>query len=310
MKNSVPFTGLLTAGLIAVAAQSQADGHYDYQIVDYPGAPFTSLFGVNDRGDAVGSGSDGPTSFPFVYSIKKGIFTDVPVPTEFDALGLVGNSDSGVTTGSAFDADAGIEYGVILDKKGNVTAFQHPDAFSFTQGRDVNNKGLVSGFHDTEEGFLVGFIYDPKKGTFTPTNDTPTIGTIAHGSNAQGEVVGNSLFEEDPCGSDDLFVTYAWKRGADGALTYFSVNGLPTRARGISDDGTITGFVATVEGFKGFVTELGEEACQEITLPESELLAVPGAISTIPEGITNSGTVVGVAIGADSQSGFVATPTK
>jgi hypothetical protein len=316
MRVSIPCTGLIAAGLLAMAAQSQADGHYDYQVVDYPGAPFTSLFGVNDRGDAVGNGSDGVTTFPFTYSIKTGIFTDVSIPTEFDDLSLIGNSDSGVTVGSAFDADAGdsgVEYGVIIDQKGVVNAFQHPDAFTGTQGRDVNNKGLVSGFYNTEEGAFVGFIYNPKKGTFAETNNPPALTTIAHGSNSRGEVVGNSFFEEDPCGSDDIFVDYSWKRAADGSLIYFKVNGLRTRARGIGDSGMITGFLIDSDGNggsvnKGFVTELGDETCQDITIPESDLLKVPGATDTLPEGITNSGTVVGVVFTEDGQSGFVATP--
>lgn len=316
MRVSIPCTGLIAASLLAMAAQSQAEGHYDYKIVDYPGALSTSLFGVNDRGDAVGGGFDDTNTFPFIYSIKKGVFTDVPIPTEFDDLALIGNSDSGVTVGSVLDADVGefgTEYGAIVDKEGVLTTFQHPDAFSFTQARDVNNKGLISGIHDTEEGFLIGFIYDSKKGTFTETNDPPTSFTIAHGNNSQGEVVGNSFFDEDPCGSGDLFVDYSWKRAADGSLTYFTVNGLPTRARGISDNGHITGFVIEFDGEggffnRGFVTELGEEACQEITIPENDLLNVPGTVSTLPEGITNSGTVVGVVFTEDGQSGFVATP--
>ena len=43
--------------LIAGPLVAQAQG-YTYETVDYPGAPNTQVFGINDRGDAVGNGFD------------------------------------------------------------------------------------------------------------------------------------------------------------------------------------------------------------------------------------------------------------
>ena len=46
-------------GFLAVPIAAQAQTEYAYQEIDYPGAEDTQVFGVNDRGDAVGNGFAG-----------------------------------------------------------------------------------------------------------------------------------------------------------------------------------------------------------------------------------------------------------
>ena len=71
--------------------------------------------------------------------------------------------------------------------------------------------------------------------------------------------------------------SYAFVRDADGRLTLFRVNGQPSRARGITDSGVITGFLddpTTV--YKGFVTKLqGSSGYQAVSIPDSSLLVSP-----------------------------------
>lgn len=84
--------------------------------------------------------------------------------------------------------------------------------------------------------------------------------------------------------------------GCLGNVTYFDVNGGRTRARGITDSGTIAGWSVDIGGFHGFVTELDGTQCQSITIPEADLLAFPGGDvdwSFVLQGIKNSGEVVG-----------------
>lgn len=309
-------------GLLAIATASQAQGSYDYETIDYPGTANTSVFGVNDRGQAAGNGSDA-LSFPFVYDTKKGVFTDVASVAGFDETSVLGISDSGTLVGSVVSDDTLIESGVIIDKKGSATVIDHPEAISITQFRGINNKGLVTGLRDADSPIgtvLQGIIYDPKADAFTDI--VPSLATIAQGISANGHVVGSAVFLpgdpdfEDPCpglGDPAAFTKrYGWLRTPDGAVTYFSVNGLRTSARGITDSGSVAGWVLddpVTLAARGFVTELDGSQCQAITIADEDLLAFPDAPTTFVQGIKNSGEVVGSYTDGDGFShGYIARP--
>jgi len=176
--------------------------------------------------------------------------------------------------------------------------------------------GLVSGIRDRGDagildGTLVGFIYDSRTGTFTDI-DNGAATTIVHGINSKGEVVGNSFFfkEDDPCESGIDFLGYGWWRSMDGTITYFQVNGQSTRARGINDAGSIVGFFTDLNDgkLKGFNVKLDGSPCQSITVADSDLLAIPGFDDILPEGITNTGVIVGAVQDVANTHGFIATP--
>jgi hypothetical protein len=303
-------TAVLAAGLLAGPMLVQAQ--YDFEISDYPGADFTQVFGISDRGDVVGTAVD-LDSIPFVYDSKKGTFTDVAPIAEYDDTSVLGISDSGVLVGSVTVDD--LVSGLIIHQDGSATVFVHPDAVSFTQARGVNSEGLVTGYRDSADNQFVpenGFIYDPETGTFTDI--VPSLFTIAQGINSRGDVVGHATFDgnfgaPDPCGSSDPFLRRGWLRTPDGTVTYFDVNGGSTSARGITDSGTIAGFVTDTATF-GFVVELDGSQCQSILIADDDLLAFPGVgdTFTFPGGIKNSGEVVGSYDDDDGTHGFIATP--
>jgi len=282
----------------------------DTQLIDHPGATDTQVFGINDRGDVVGNGFAVPAGLPFVYDSKKGAFTDVAPAAGFADTAVLGIDDAGNMVGSVFDSDDLTTSGFIRSKQGAYTFFQHPDAFSSTNPRAVNNKGLVSGFSDRADGSAVGFIYDPKTETFTDIDNGLSLFTIAHGINSKGEVVGNSFYDvgDDPCGIG-AFVNLGWLRSADGTVTYFQINGESTRARGINDSGSIVGFVDDSGLIKGFNVQLDGSQCQSITIDAGDLLQVMGFELTSPEGISNSGDIVGSANDFGGPvHGFIVTP--
>jgi hypothetical protein len=304
---------LLAAGALTASTAVQAQG-YVYETVDSPSAPSTQVFGINDRGDAVGNGFDGFFGYPFVYDTKSGTLTDVANVAGYDGTSILAIADNGTLGGSVFDGISGIESGLILDKRGNATVIGHPDAVGFTQVRGLNNSGLAVGFRDDADPLIfgVGFIFDPKNGSFIDL--IPSLQTIAQGINSRGDVVGSSVFlpGEDPCDTGFPETTrYGWLRTTDGNITYFSVNGLRTSARGISDSGTIVGFTTDIftGETKGFVAELDGTQCQDITIADEDLLAFPGSTTTYGQGISNSGTVVGSYLDEFGDlHGFIATP--
>jgi hypothetical protein len=299
------FAAAMLAGPIAAQAQ------YDYQEIDYPGAPDTQVFGVNDLGSVVGNGHSDPDTFPFVYSSTKGTFTDVAPLASYSSTVVLGTNNRGDMVGSVVSLDGLTRSGFIRDNNGNFTVFSHPDAVSFTNPRGVNNKGLVTGYRVDASGDYFGFIYDSKNGTFTDI--VPSIFTLAHGITSRGDVVGSAIFlnADDPCPpSAGATVRYGWLRTVNGAVTYFDVNGRRTSARGITDSGTIAGFVTDIGTLnaKGFVVDLDGSQCQSITIADGDLLAPPGAELTFLQGIKKSGEVVGWYSDGTNNHGFVATP--
>lgn len=313
MKMKIQLSLIFAAGILAGPLLAHAQAGYDYQTIDQPGATFTEVLGINNRGDVVGNGVIFPNTFPFVYEARTGTLTGVAPVAGYVDTAVVGISDNGVLVGSIFDGS--VENGLIIDQNGASTVFDHPDAVAFTQARGVNNKGLVSGFYfSSTASTLVGFIYDPKTDSFTDIGDPSSLQTIAHGINSRGEVVGDSFFfnEDDPCpGSNDIVVRRAWLRKKDGSISYFQVNGLHTAARGINDAGSIVGFVnpAFSPPIKGFVVELDDSPCQSIAIADSDLLEFPEFDFLFPEGITNSGVIVGI-VNDGNDHGFIATPAK
>ena len=321
MKKKNHLLAVLTVGLLVAPMLVQAQGAYDYESFNIPGSTFDQVFGINNRGDAVGNGFIAPDGFPYVYDTKKGMFTPVTPVAGFDDTAVLGISDKGVLVGSVtiFGANSPFDdevSGLIIDQTGASTVFEHPDAVLFTQARGVNNKGLVTGFRDDPNDLFAqenGFIYDPKTGTFTDI--VPSIFTIAQGINSRGDVVGSAIFNDafgapDPCGSSNTFVRHGWLRTTDGSVTYFSVNGGATSARGITDSGTIAGFVDDPGSglLKGFVVELDGSQCQSFTIADADLLHFPGSSLTFVGGIKNSGEVVGGYQDGTTSLGYIARP--
>ena len=303
------FATAMLAGPIAAQAQ------YDYQQIDYTGATNTQVFGVNNRGSVVGNGITDPDTFPFVYGLKKGTLIDVAPLAGYSSTRVLGINNRGDMVGSVVSLDGLTISGFIRDNNGNFTVFDHPDAVYLTQARAVNNDGLVTGYRDSPDDQIWpenGFIYDSETGTFTDI--VPSLFTIAQGITASGDVVGSAIFfkADDPCppSADETTVRYGWLRSADGAVIYFDVNGRRTSARGITNSGTIAGFVSDIGtvNAKGFVVDLDGSQCQSITIAEGDLFAPPGAEMTFLQGIKPSGAVVGWYDDGTYIHGFVATP--
>ena len=314
MKNKYQLFVAVVSGALALPLTAQAQVTYEYEQVDFPGASATQVFGINQPGVVAGTGFTLPESFPFIYDIQEGSFADVDAVAGSAATSVFGINNRGAVVGSVFDS-SGMTRGFIRDHTGVETVFAHPDATFFTQARGINSRGLVTGFRDS--GFFsVGFIYDPASATFTDI--VPSLFTIAQGINARGDVVGSAQFspEQDPCESPGASGRYGWLRTQQNAVSYFTVNGMPTSARGVDDSGTVAGFftkTATDETETderlGFVTVLSGTPCQDITINEEDLLVFPGAKETFPQGITNSGVIAGQFTDQDDVShGFIARP--
>ena len=287
-------------------------GGYQYQIIDYPGAPQTEIFGINNKGVAVGNGFgfSNVTSIAFHYDYRKKQFTVVPAAPGYSETDVLGINNSGVMVGGVVSPDGTTTSAFIRGEDGGTfTVFRQP-GWDNSQARGINDAGLVCGFSSSADGSsLVGFIYDPRNNAFTSVLPSPL--TIVSGINNRGQIAGSVYLFGDAAYPGSPEGIYAFVRNADGRVTFFRVNGVPSRARGISDSGVITGFLNDpTTTYKGFVTTLqGSSTYEAVSIPDASLLANPLGGITYAQGIVNNSVVSGTAVDtAGIWHGFIATP--
>ena len=276
------------AAIAAAFVSTAASAVYVFNTVDYPGAVMTDVRGLNGTGRIVGYASvDGVNNFSFSYA--GGTFSLLPpAPVTSIAHGI---NDAGTIIGSTFE-DPAPTRGFILSG-GVYTYFTRP-GWTHSHGRAISASGLVTGYsEDTAGTTFSGFIYNPATGAFTDITIPGSFLTIAQGINNAGQVVGSAVMS--PGGAR------AFLRQPDGTIVLFQIGGNPTRARGISDTGLMTGFVTIGAVTSGFVGDsLGYQ-----------LLDVPGSTFTVGEAINNLGQVSGLYHDAGGATrGFIATPVS
>ena len=311
MQNVVKHLTRVVVALVVVTSAGFASADFNFEDINFEGAEDLQLFGTNNKGLVAGTAYFADdSSIPFIYDSKRQTFAELP-PLPECALSAMAISNSGTITGACSIAPI-LREGFIL-KHGSYTRFAYPD-FERTLPRAISSTGLVTGYaEDDDTQTIVGFIYDPKRGTFTdieiPDTSMIVIQIIAQGINARGWVVGNVILVEADWSAT---YKYGFVREPSGAVTLFQVNGQSTRARGITDAGVIVGFTdldGSRVGFVGTLASLGGFQ----TMTDAELFVVPfaGAIWTIPEAIDNSGRIIGQWTDESGHlRGFIATPVR
>ena len=295
--------------LVAIAAAIPAQAAWKYTSIDYPGATATQVFGLNDRGEAVGEATVGTMQFGFTYNTKKATFTVLPNVPGAPTTNTLAINNAGVIVGSAGDGSS--NRGIILDK-GAFSFFSTP-GWAYTESRGISDNGqLVTGYGaDSSLSNYVGFIYDTQDNRFIEF--LPSIFTIAQGINSHKQVVGNVQLDPSVAYPGAPAGGYGFLRQPNGDVVLFRVNGaINNRGRGINNSGLITGFFTDTSTHvnRGFVAQVAvAPAYQDVTVQGDALLDVPGAGGTIAEAINNSGHVAGTWFdAAGNYHGFFAAP--
>jgi len=296
-----------------------AYAEFAFSVVDYPGVNYseggsTGLFGINNDGSAVGIArldSSSPT-FSFRYDIKDKVFTPLPnyanCATCYTLANAITNGDT-IVGGESRDG-LKTEYGFVL-KQGTFELLARPGSLTFTEARGINAHGLISGYAlDDADGAYYGFLYDPVSNTWT--NVLPSYTTIAQGLNDRDELVGNVYVNAGIVCPACQAGNYGFLRAPSGAVAIFTVNGYETSARGISNAEMITGFFTVENETVGFVSPAPTHAgFQTLSVPAQDLVRVPGATATYPEGISAAGIVSGEwQDKSGAIRGFIAAPVS
>lgn len=251
---------------------------YQYSVIDYPGALWTSANGINNLGHIVGTYSDGTNSHGFFYDGNEYVTIDYPGgPFNYSLQDI---NDSGKMVGNYNYNGLGSNNGFIFD--GQVFT-----SFSFagnteTSVNGVNDAGVVAGgYYDWPTNTSNGFLYD--NGNFTIFPDTMIFSDV----NDSGLIVGY-----DP----DFYTSFLLDENTMTQIIFGDIPfGIDIWALGINDSGYIVGNYYPGGGFiydgTGYIT-----------------VNYPGAQWSSINGINDSGHLVGQYSDNNSTHGFVATP--
>ena len=240
--------------------------------IDFPGGGLQGAYGINNRGQIVGSYLSGNGGS---YLYEAGEFSPISISPPAQAFGI---SDSGEIVGSYV-----LKAGGFIDNGGAVTRIADPSA-NVTAARGISSYGAyivgttgAGGLSLSSDGFLY------TGGVFTTIDVPGFVGyTGPSGVNNNGQVVGSVLVT-----GASTFLFHGFLDNG-GIFTLLDVPGaVYTQANGINDYGTIVGTYANAitanTQTHGFVYNGGIFTSFDF----------PGATSTSALGINNDGGIVG-----------------
>jgi len=293
---------------IAIAYSGFASAAYTLIPFDYPGSMQTQGFGINGRLQVAGF----TDKVGFIYDFVHKSFSVLPPGPSGLLAEPIGLNDLGISVGTLVDTSTGnVVTGFVFDGS-SYTLLDHG---SGTQGRGINNAGFITGFTATGEGdTTTPWFYDPRPNQLIDIA-IPGPFTIIQGINSAGDIVGSTRgLEPDQIFPGSVFGLYGFVRTLSGSITFFRVNGLKTRVRGINDLGQVVGSFDDNDGLtKGFITAAPSGGGYvTVSIPATEYIVAPGYDVTFPLGINNAGFISGTVndLAGTVSRGFVAVKTN
>ena len=260
---------------------------FSYQALDVPGAYMTTVSGINDFGQAVGTYSnvvDGQYGGG-AFLESNGVFTTLPIynPSAINDAGQILSLSGGIV-------DAAGVFTPIIVPPGT---FPNPPGYTLSvYFTDINNAGQIVGaftsLHLEGEGTGGNFLYSNGVFTILQAPAGFTLLSVA-GINNSGQIFGTL---RDGAGNISGFID-------DGGV--FTTFQLPPGISGfnaVNDSGELA---VSSYSSGGYAISAGE------VIP----LEFPGASYTIVSGINNEGQIVGTYADYSQsvyQHGFIATP--
>lgn len=250
MSRAKLFVSLGLSLLVLVSAgtgRAAAAEAYTWTEIVIPNAMVGSATGLNDLGQIAIIDVTGTVSG--IY--QNGRFTRLPTPPPGFQVGAYGINTAGTIVGYATTtSDTHLQAFTL--SHGQYRFFSR-SGWQNTSARSIGPSGLVVGIsYQDDQSEWAGFVYDPSTGTFTDATPPGSIYTIAQGINRFGRISGS--------GQDDSGrYAFIWQQSpsANGTLVPFleriNVADGFANARGINDEGVITGWAHSAGLTVGFV---------------------------------------------------------
>ena len=266
-----------------------------YTALIVPDAASTQAYGINDKGQVVGSYSDAAGSL-HGFGLASGTYyiADIPGASDTEATGISNDEVVGYYDIKSTDAGGNFltaYHGFVLTENGYATLDVPGADYGTTVINGIDAKNEIVGNY-MSNGVTYGFVL--KRGVYTTLEQPDGSYTSAGGLNTRGQVVGTYL---DSFDSEQGFLLSGGKYVSlfgpgDSFLAY---------ANGINEAGQVVGYSESGPPYTyhGFLLSHGAYTA----------IAYPGAGAyTLPNGINSSGKIVGSYYAAGVMHGFLYTP--
>lgn len=273
---------LLLAVVAAAISQTNVSVTYNYAPLSYPGAPVTSVNGINNSNVIVGSYYDSQYFVHgFIYRAGKYATVNFPGATMTEVLGINDYSDIVGT----YQTPGTLNFHGFLRHNGVFTKINDPSAKIGTMAYGINKEGTIVGTFDNEQGFVY------QNGVYRTLNAPQQAGephqTQINGINNLGAIVGQ------------VFTGGIW-RGfwiTNNQIHYLQAAGaVDSQANGINGHGDIAGCHDIQSGFVSFLTtSAGKYPAEE-------------SVVSCAAGINYARVVVGSYSTISKSYGFLAAP--
>ena len=167
-----PFSGGWPTGindLGQIVGQNYFFDGTTFHTINFPGADSTTVAGLNNAGELVGTYRIGNTLYGFIDN--AGAFTSISVPGAF-GTSITGVNNAGELVGYYFDSGGRHAF---VESGSNLIVFdlpQHSQGDNATTGAGINDYGQVTGYW--QHGATVSFVA-------TPTPEPGTFGLVGTG---------------------------------------------------------------------------------------------------------------------------------
>src|SRR5882762_1696907 len=281
-------------GALSERGESPSERPFEFTTIDFPNAVLTTAWGINARGDIVGSYTDA-TGRSHGYLLRHGEFTTIDFSatanTEARGIGPTGQ----IVGVYRFAAEPPLNlHGFLRTKKGRFVAVNDPPHTNTVAQRILPDGTILGCRHDEDVMSTMRGIVIGRKGSIA---ELDVFGSMENGGTPDHRRVVGFYFNRAAADRIEGFLI------DDGEFTPLLVPGsTQTQAWDINRAGEIVGLYRTGTGatavFHGFVLSDGQYTT----------LDVPGATATRLRGINSRGDIVGTFIATDGKThGFLAS---
>lgn len=298
---------LLALSLVLAITSKSLAGGPTFTTIDFPGAPFTLALDINHSGQIVGEYFS-TLGIRHGFLLSNGTFTtiDFPGATFTRAIGI--NRYGDIVGDYILNASGSSNQHGFLLQGGVFTSISFPNADN-TIAEGINKNGDIVGWYVDPKG-THGFLL--RGGVFTSV-DFPGADafTQAWKINDGGEIAGR--YE----GGDSKFHVFTLSNGSFSSVPDFPgalqvAPGVFTEDGGLNNVGDIVSTYCDSNPCTGFGTLLnGEGHVHGFLLSGGVFTTIdfPGAVSTHPLGVNDSGDIVGFYFDTSLRAhGFLRTP--